>query len=81
MFNPRVGYEESRTIGYVVHSKWSNLDRSYAQNFQKSQDIASYIAGLRSAARRRGGGQLVTLHPPGDRALAEPEGLGHTERP
>jgi len=47
MFNPRVGYEETRTLGYVLHSKWSSLDRSYSQNFQKSQDIASYIAGLR----------------------------------
>ncbi len=50
MFNPRVGYEESRTIGYVVHSRWSSRDRSYAQNFQKSQDIASFISGLRLPA-------------------------------
>jgi len=50
MFNPHVGYEESRTIGYVVHSKWSSVDRNFAQNFQKSQDIATFISGLRPPA-------------------------------
>jgi hypothetical protein len=47
MFNPRVGVEESRVLGYVVHSHRSALDRGYAQSFQKAQDVASYIADLR----------------------------------
>jgi hypothetical protein len=47
MFNPRVGVEETRVLGYVVHSKPSPLDRGYAQDFQKSQDVASYLAELK----------------------------------
>jgi len=47
MFNPRVGVEETRVLGYVVHSHRSALDRGYAQGFQKAQDVASYIADLR----------------------------------
>jgi hypothetical protein len=46
MFNPRVGYEETRLLGFVVHSKLSRTDRGYSQNFQWSQDLSSYIAGL-----------------------------------
>ena len=46
MFNPRVGVEETRVLGYVVHSKPSDIDRDYAQNFQKAQNVASFIAGL-----------------------------------
>ena len=46
MFNPRVGVEETRVLGYVVHTTRSAVDRGYAQNFQKSQDIATFVAGL-----------------------------------
>ena len=35
MFNPRVGVEESRVLGYVVHSKRSALDRGYAQKLSE----------------------------------------------
>jgi hypothetical protein len=51
MFNPRVGVEETRVLGYVFHAKPSAVDRGYAQNFQKSQDIASFIANLKLRAR------------------------------
>ncbi len=46
MFNPRVGVEETRVLGYVFHNTRSNVDRGYAQNFQKSQDIATFISDL-----------------------------------
>jgi len=47
MFNPRVGVEETRVLGYVFHSHPSAVDRGYAQNYQKSQDIASFVANLK----------------------------------
>jgi hypothetical protein len=47
MFNPRVGYEETRILGFVVHGKHSTLDRVYAQTFQRSQDVASFVAALK----------------------------------
>ena len=47
MFNPRVGVEETRVLGYVFHNHPSAVDRGYAQNYQKSQDIASFLANLK----------------------------------
>ena len=35
-----------RVLGYVFHNTRSNVDRGYAQNFQKSQDIATFISDL-----------------------------------
>ncbi len=47
MFNPRVGVEESRNLGFVVHGTGSKVDRGYADDFQRSQNIASAVSSLR----------------------------------
>ena len=47
MFNPRVGVEESRNLDYVVHGTGSKVDRGYAGDFQRSQNIASVVSSLR----------------------------------
>jgi hypothetical protein len=47
MFNPRIGVEEVKVLGYVVHARWTSVDRYDSLTFPRSQDIASYIGHLR----------------------------------